>query len=132
MLMSLAAIVMGAKVLEKHITLDRSWKGPDYEVSLEPDEFKEMVTKIGDLIVAMGSYEKKILDSELSYYNIVRRSIVAKETINKDSILSYDSLSYKRPNLGLQPSNYLRFIGKKTKRAMAKNEVIKLDDVYDD
>lgn len=129
MIIPLAAAAKGVCAIEKHFTLDRNQKGPDYEVSLEPKEFKEMVQKIKIIYSALGSEEKVILKSEKQRYLYSRRSIVANDFIPKGTEIKAEILSYKRPGLCLQPNLISQIIGKTTKCDIKKNEFITLEKV---
>ena len=93
---SVAAVALGATVIEKHLTLDRNMQGPDHLSSLEPNEFKQMVDQIRSIEMALGSKVKKPTNSEMKNINIVRKSIVAKIKISKGEIFSEDNLTVKR------------------------------------
>jgi len=108
----IAAVALGATVIEKHFTLDRTMKGPDHRASLEPDELKAMVTAIRNIEKAMGHGIKKPSPSELKNREIVRKSIVASRDIEKGEILSSDNTSVKRPGTGISPMHWDEVIGK--------------------
>jgi N,N'-diacetyllegionaminate synthase len=120
------AVTLGAVVVEKHFTLDKTLPGPDHKASLEPDELTEMITTIRDVHRILGSYEKKPTSSEKSIMDLVRKSIVAREDIKKGSILEEQMLIIKRPGTGLAPEKIGSLIGKKTKRDIKKDDVIRL------
>ena len=129
------AVRLGAVVIEKHLTLDKNMEGPDHKASLEPDEFKEMVTAIknnnyGNIELdeeVLGSKEKKPTKSEIEIAKLVRKSIVAARYIRKGEKLSFENLAIKRPGIGLKPSKFLNLVGKKTLRKINKDELISLD-----
>ena len=93
----IAAVAMGAVVIEKHFTLDKNMPGPDHKASLEPYELKQMVQSIRNIEKALGSSEKKPSASEIKNIDIARKSIVAKKTIKKGEELTEDNLDIKRP-----------------------------------
>ena len=123
---SVAAVALGATVIEKHLTLDRNMQGPDHLSSLEPNEFKQMVDQIRSIEIALGSKIKKPTNSEMKNINIVRKSIVAKVKISKGEIFSDDNLTVKRPGTGLSPMNWDILIGMKSDREYEPDEFIKL------
>jgi sialic acid synthase SpsE len=119
------AVTLGAVVIEKHFTLDQTLPGPDHKASLEPDELAEMITAIRDVQRILGSYEKKPTISEKRIMSLVRKSIVAREDIKKGSSLQDKMLIIKRPGTGLAPEKIGSILGKKTKRDIKKDDVIR-------
>jgi N,N'-diacetyllegionaminate synthase len=116
----IAAVAMGASVIEKHFTLDKTMDGPDHQASLEPKELKAMVSAIRNIEKALGGNEKKPSPSEGINIDIVRKSIVATKTIKKGELLSDDNISTKRPGTGLSPmkwDNIINSIATKTYKA---------------
>lgn len=107
----IAAVAMGAKVIEKHFTLDNSMDGPDHRTSLEPKELKEMVTAIRNIESALGSCEKKFSKSEESNMVASRKSIVASQKIKKGEFLSSSNITTKRPGNGKSPMLWDDVIG---------------------
>ena len=99
----IAAVAIGAKVIEKHFTLDRMMSGPDHLASLEPDELKAMVDAIRNIERAMGDDIKKISKSEGKNINVARKSIVAKKKINRGELFTNDNLTVKRPGTSISP-----------------------------
>ena len=124
---SLAAVALGAKVIEKHLTLDRNSDGPDHKASLIPDEFKMLVKGVRNISIALGSNEKKIGNTELKNLPLVRKSIVAKKDIKKGDIFSDDNLCSKRPGTGLSPMLWDEIIGKRAKKNFRVNDFITLN-----
>ena len=108
----IAAVAMGATVIEKHFTLDRTLPGPDHAASLEPDELKEMVKAIRNIEKAMGNGVKKPSPSEIKNMPIARKSIVAKMTIKKGELFTEENLTVKRPGTGISPMRWGTVIGK--------------------
>ena len=107
----IAAVVLGASVIEKHFTLDKTMVGPDHEASLEPEEIKAMVSAIRNIEKALGSYEKKPSPSESVNIDIVRKSIIASASIKKGEILSDNNVTTKRPGVGISPMKWDKVIG---------------------
>jgi N,N'-diacetyllegionaminate synthase len=107
----IAAVVMGASIIEKHFTLDKTMDGPDHEASLEPEELKEMVTSIRNIEKALGSSEKKPSPSESSNIKVVRKSIIANQNIKKGDLLTDKNITVKRPGNGISPMKWDSVIG---------------------
>ena len=114
--MPIAAVALGASVIEKHFTLDRNMSGPDHKASLEPDELMAMVSAIRNIELALGSGIKKPSQSESKNINIARKSIVASRAIKKGEIFSEENVRSVRPNLGLMPRFLPDVLGKKARR----------------
>ncbi len=112
----IAAVALGAKVIEKHFTLDRNMHGPDHKASLEPDELAAMVSSIRNTEAAAGNGIKVPCPSELPNRLIVRKSIVARTSIKKDEVFSSGNLTVKRPGNGISPMMWNRVIGQAAKR----------------
>lgn len=119
-----AAVAMGASVIEKHFTLDRSMEGPDHKASLEPDELRAMVQAIRNIEAAMGSGEKKPARSELANMAIARKSIIAACDIKKGEILTRENLTTKRPGNGISPMNWYKVLGTRAIRDFREDELI--------
>ena len=124
---SIAAVAMGASIIEKHLTLDRNLAGPDHKASLEPKEFCDLVKFIRNTSIALGSYEKKISNSELSNCMVVRKSIFAKKNIKKGELFSNDNLCTKRPGKGLSPMIWDQLIGKPSPKNFNVDDLISLN-----
>ena len=119
-----AAVALGATVIEKHFTLDRTMPGPDHASSLEPDELKLMIQAIRNIERAMGDGVKKPSPSEIKNISIARRSIVAKKTIKKGESFSEDNLAVKRPGTGISPMGWDAYIGKSADREYQMDDLI--------
>ena len=109
---SVAAVALGATVIEKHFTLDQTLPGPDHAASLEPHELKEMVTAIRNIEKAMGNSEKKPSPSEIKNIPVARKSIVAKQSIKKGEHFSENNITVKRPGTGISPMEWDKVLGK--------------------
>lgn len=118
------AAALGAVVIEKHITIDKTLPGPDHKASLEPNELKEMIKAIREVERALGNGTKKPTTAEKNTMHIVRKSIVAQQDIAKGTILTNEMLAIKRPGTGMDPEYLDKIIGKKAARSIAKDEVI--------
>ena len=123
----IAAVALGATVIEKHFTLDKALPGPDHKASLEPNELKTMVTAIRNIEKAMrGSGLKEVSASEEKNKPIARRSIVAATNIAKGDIFTEENLIVKRPGTGISPMLWNEVIGKKAKKDFLEDELIEL------
>ncbi|KAA0724660.1 Sialic acid synthase N-acetylneuraminate synthase [Triplophysa tibetana] len=113
-LVSVAAVALGAKVLERHVTLDKTWKGSDHAASLEPAELSELVKAIRTVEMAMGSPVKQMLPCEASCHSKLGKSVVARRPLLKGVTLSLDMLAVKvaEPH-GVSPENIFNLVGKK-------------------
>ena len=122
----IAAAALGAVVIEKHFTLDKSMEGPDHRASLEPQELKAMVGSIRNIELAMGSGIKDVANSERKNMVIARKSIVAKRYIAQGEILSEENLTVKRPGSGISPMMWFDVLGQSAKRDFKEDELIEL------
>ncbi|MEW6219123.1 MAG: N-acetylneuraminate synthase [Thermodesulfobacteriota bacterium] len=123
---AVAAVALGARVLEKHFTLDRGLPGPDHRASVEPAEFASLVAAIRNVEVALGDGRKRPTEAELRNLPLVRKSIVASRAIRAGEILSPDNLTCKRPGTGLSPMRWDEVIGRPARREFAADEPIEL------
>lgn len=122
----IAAVALGAKVIEKHFTLNRNLPGPDHKASLEPSELKAMVSAIRNIEQALGSEEKKVSSSEMKNKAVVRKSIVAAKTIKVGEMFSEENLTVKRPGIGISPMKWESVIGQVAIRDFEQDELIEL------
>ena len=122
----IAAVAIGATVIEKHFTLDRNMEGPDHKASLEPDELKAMVCAIRNIEQALGSGHKTISESERKNIEIARKSIVAACPIKAGELLKEDNLTVKRPGNGISPMRWNAVIGTTAIKDFEEEEVIVL------
>ena len=120
----IAAVAIGATVIEKHFTLDKAMNGPDHKASLEPQELKDMVSAIRNIEKAMGSSVKTATPSEKINKNIVRKSIIARCVIKKGERLTEDNLTVKRPGTGKSPMKWDKLIGTLAKTDYQTDELI--------
>lgn len=120
----IAAVALGASIIEKHFTLDRTLPGPDQAASLEPNELKQMVDAIRHIEESLGSAEKIISTSERKNITIARKSIVAARNIRKGEILTDENLTTKRPGDGINPMEWERIVGTKAVRDFVEDEKI--------
>lgn len=123
---ALAAVAMGATVIEKHFTLDRNLPGPDHQASLEPLELKAMVTAIRNIEVALGDGIKRLSLSEARNKPVVRKSLVASRGIKVGEEFTSENLTAKRPGTGISPMRLDEVLGKKAPRDYLADELIEL------
>jgi N,N'-diacetyllegionaminate synthase len=127
-LVPVIAVSLGAVLLEKHLTLDKSMPGPDHSASLEPSEFTKLIddVRLTERVLS-GSMERSSEEDEIK--KLVRRSIVAKVTILKGTIISLDMLDFKRPGTGLAPKFIYEVVGKRAKYDLSPDDMVTLDAV---
>lgn len=136
----------GAVVLEKHFTLDKNMHGPDHKASANPEELKELISKVREqesingnnisrslnenvLNKIMGNENKEPTKSELKIMKLIRKSIISNKKINKGDKIEESSIIIKRPGTGLHPREYFNLIGKTSNKDIEKDELIKLEDL---
>lgn len=122
----IAAVAMGATIIEKHFTLDKNMEGPDHKASLDSDELKSMVEGIRNIELALGSSNKKVSKTEMKNLNIVRKSIVANKNIKKGDIFTEENLTCKRPGNGISPMKWINVLGQRAIKDFQKDEMIEL------
>lgn len=122
----IAAVALGAEVIEKHFTLDRTLPGPDHKASLEPNELKAMVDAIRNIEQALGDGQKHVSASEEKNMAIARKSIVAAKAIIRGEILTEENLIIKRPASGISPMRWEEVIGTKAIRDFVEDELIEI------
>ena len=121
-----AAVAMGARIIEKHFTLDRNLPGPDHKASLEPAELASMVSAIRNIELAIGSGEKQVSDSERPNIVVARKSIVAATDIRKGDLLTENNITVKRPGNGISPMKWDAVLGTAAIRDFLADELIEL------
>ena len=121
-----AAAVLGAQVIEKHFTLDKSLPGPDQKASLDPAEFKAMVDAVRHTEAALGDGKKHVTDSEAPNKAVARKSIVAARPIQAGEEFTADNLTTKRPGDGISPMRWYQVLGQRAKRDFEEDEKIEL------
>ncbi|MDK2821975.1 MAG: N,N-diacetyllegionaminate synthase [Clostridia bacterium] len=121
-----AAVALGAPVIEKHFTLDKTLPGPDHKASLEPEELREMVQAIRNIEKAMGDGVKKPSPSEIKNMCVVRKSIVAKRSIKKGEVFTEENITVKRPGSGISPMRWFEVLGKVAKKDFLEDEMIEI------
>lgn len=121
---ALAAAALGATVIEKHFTLDRSLPGPDHQASLEPSELSELVSGVRAVEAALGDGRKRPCDSELEVAKVARRSLVAATAVPAGAELRADMLAVRRPGTGIRPERLEQIIGHRVRVALDPGEVL--------
>ncbi len=124
---AIAAVAMGACVVEKHLTLDRTLRGPDHKASLEPTEFTTMVRGIRNVESAFGNGIKKPAKSEANTAAVARKSLVATRDIAAGTKLKKEHLAVKRPGTGLPPAMLVRLVGRTTRKKISAGSLIRLE-----
>jgi len=126
---ALIATALGAKIIEKHITLDKTMNGPDHLMSMEPREFQKFVTSIRKAELAMGNGVKRCLPCEEEIKKVARKSIVSSRTMTKGEIINELDLKLKRPGTGIEPKYLDKMIGKCLKKNIEEDHLIKWDEL---
>ena len=122
---SVAAVALGAEVIEKHITISRNMQGPDHKSSLEPKEFKILVKLLRNTEIALGTSEKKPTKSEIKNSLLIRRSLVALQPIKKGELFNNHNVGTKRPGTGISPMRINEIMGKRSKHNFTTDEIIR-------
>lgn len=123
---SIAAVAMGAVVIEKHFTLDRNLPGPDHQASLEPAELIDMVLAIRNIEVALGDGIKRLTPSEVKNKLIVRKSLIARRNIRAGELFTTENITTKRPGTGISPMQWDIVLGRSASRNFMADELIEL------
>ena len=128
-LVPIASVMMGAKIIEKHFTINKKLKGSDHFMSADPTQFKQIIKNVRLAETMFGNGIKKCQPSELENRLQARRSITSKITIDKGTKITYDMLAFKRPATGIEPLYYKKILGKKTKKKILSDNPIKWSDL---
>jgi N-acetylneuraminate synthase/N,N'-diacetyllegionaminate synthase len=123
----IAAVARGAKILEKHFTLDRNQEGPDHPFALEPNELEQMVESIREVEESLGSPIKQATPSEIEKVKLSRRSIIAVKHISEGDVIEKDMLIVKRPGFGISPNLMDIVVGRRAKKDIEKESWITWD-----
>ena len=123
---SIAAVSLGASIIEKHITLDSNMPGPDHKASMEPKDFQDMVSAIRNIERGLGNGIKAPTSEELEMRTVARKSLVANKKIEKGEIFTQENLTVKRPGNGLSPMSINEVIGTKAVYSFEENDLIKI------
>lgn len=125
----IAAVAMGARVIEKHFTLDKNMEGPDHKASVDIRELSQMVTSIRNIEQAFGDGIKKCNKNEENTKKVARKSVVAKKNIKIGEVIQYDMLTCKRPSGGILPKYMCELVGKKALNDIDKDSLITWNDI---
>lgn len=123
----IAAVALGAHIIEKHFTLDKTWQGPDHKASLEPNELQAMVEGIRTVEAALGTAEKTRQPAEENTAAVARRSVVATTSLQPGDVLSRENTALKRPGTGIAPKEYDNVLGKTVQEAIETGTPITYD-----
>ncbi len=123
---SIAAVALGAVIIEKHFTISRQMEGPDHKASLEPEELKKLISGIRNIEMALGNGNKIPSKSERKNINIARKSIVAKQKIKKGEILTEENITTKRPGNGISPMRWFEILGTPAVRDFEEDELLEV------
>ena len=121
---AIAAVAMGASVIEKHFTLDRTFPGPDHQASLEPAELKAMVTAIRNIEIALGDGIKRLTPSEARNKPVARKSLVASRAISIGEIFTAENITTKRPGTGISPMRWDELVGQASQKNYNEDDLI--------
>ena len=121
---ALASVVLGAKIIEKHITINKKLNGPDHKSSLDPMDLSRLVKSVRNIELALGSAKKKITKSEKINQKLIRKSIVAKTDINKGEKFTLKNIALKRPGFGKSPMKINKILGKKSSKKIYKDNFV--------
>ena len=123
---SIAAVALGATIIEKHFTLDKNLPGPDHKASVEPEELRSLVDAVRNINMALGDGRKRVTASELENIKVARKSLVAATSIKKGDRFSKENITVKRPGVGISPMRYDEIIGKLASRDFCKDDLIEI------
>lgn len=127
--LSIAAVALGACIIEKHFTIDKNLPGPDHKASLNSTEFKAMVDAIRHVEVAMGDGTRKFSENELNIRKVARKSIVLSKNISKGMVIKKDMLTIKRPGTGIPPNHINEVVGKRVLKDLKSQTMLKWEDL---
>ena len=128
-LVPLIAVAFGAKIIEKHFTLNKKMNGPDHKISADPEQLKTMIKEIRKIEKMIGDGKKICQPSELKNRVAARRSVITKVDLKKNTKLSKEMVSIKRPAKGIEPKFFSSILGKKTRKNLKKEQPLKWNDI---
>lgn len=126
---SIAAVALGAKIIEKHFTIDKTLPGPDHKASSDPEEFLQLVQSIRNVEICLGDGNKRCMPSEENTRLVARKSLVASRYILAGEIITEDMIEIKRPGNGILPKYYYDIVGKKAVKAIESDKLIMWDEL---
>ena len=124
-----ASVVMGACVIEKHVTLDKSVIGMDNQMAIEYDELKQMILSIKNIFRSLGSFNRIVSNEEIEQRKKMRRSLVVNADLEPNDILTETNLGAKRPGTGISVTDWDSYIGKKINKSLVKDSIISIEDI---
>ncbi|NVK29849.1 MAG: N-acetylneuraminate synthase family protein [Gammaproteobacteria bacterium] len=128
---ALAAVALGAEVIEKHVTTDRNLPGPDHKASALIPEFKTLVEDIRNVSLCLGGRQKVFTDEELDVASVAKKSVVTRRDLKAGANISEDDICFKRPGTGIPAFSFRSVIGRKLIRDLQEGKLIRLDDLDD-
>jgi len=126
---AIASVSMGASIIEKHVTLDKEQSGPDHKSSVTIDEFEQLIIAVRNIEIALGKSDKEFSSDEIEIRNSARKSIISTRDIQKNKIITKKHICFKRPGLGFSPLDINLVIGRRAKKLIKKNRMIRKDDI---
>jgi sialic acid synthase SpsE len=126
---SIASIALGARVIEKHFTIDKSLDGGEHSISANPSEFCSIVKASHSVPSAIGSKQRLLSERELEMRNSHRRSMVASRDLSKGSVITKDYIDFRRPGTGITPAEYTHYLGRVLNRDVKSGWMIKREDI---
>ena len=126
---SIAAVALGAEIIEKHVTYDKNAVGPDHKASATIDEFKNLVDQLRGIEKSLGDEKRNISNEEKETYNVARKSIVSARNLPKGTVISNEDICFKRPGTGFLPIDKDEVIGKKVISEILEDRLINSDDI---
>ncbi len=124
---SVASIALGSNIIEKHITLDKKFPGPDHPFSIEPQEMKNMVLEIREIEKSLGNFKRKLSNNEKKNRKIVRRSIITSTNIKKNNQISLENIKFARPGKGIPTNKFNKVNGKYAKKNISSDTILKFN-----
>lgn len=125
----LAAVALGAEVIEKHLTLDRTRPGPDHAASADPAQFAKLVTALRNVEAALGDGRKRPMPSEIANRDLVRKSVVTRRAVKAGTVFTREDLTLKRPGTGIAPADMAGVIGRRAARDLGADVTLAWSDV---
>jgi sialic acid synthase SpsE len=126
---ALAAVALGASIVEKHFTVDKDWPGPDQKASIDPRELRELVEGARIIEKALGTGKKRILEREKPVRDMASESVVSVKDIPKGAIITKDMVWVKKPGTGIPAKDLEKVIGRRTRRSIGRDSLIRWEDL---
>ena len=125
---SMAAVALGATIIEKHFTLNNNMEGPDHKLSINTDDFALYIKKLHNVYNTLGTGSKKVIESPV-IINAIRRSLVAARNISKGEIINIDNIIFRRPQNGIPANEFYNINGKKALKDICKDDILQIQDI---